>query len=76
MRTLFMAPLLAATLLITADLASAAPHGNKGTGSASAATNSNGIRSLDRDHGLERAADRRNVRSLSKKRSANARTKK
>ena len=76
MRTLFMAPLLAATFLIIPDLASAAAQGNKGAGSATSATNSNGIRSLDRDRGLERAADRRNVRSLTKKRVAKTHTKK
>ena len=74
MRTFLIAPMLAVALFITAGAATAANRGNSGNSSNSAfgrdaaAANSNGIRSLDRDRGLERAADRRNSRSLSGKR--------
>ena len=77
MRTFLIAPMLAVALFITAGAATAANRGNSGNGGNpghssvghdAAAANSNGIRSLDRDRGLERAADRRNSRSLSGKR--------
>ncbi|MBC7513685.1 MAG: hypothetical protein H7234_04530 [Herminiimonas sp.] len=80
MRTFLIAPVLAAALFATAGAANAADHGNHGgTGSGThsvAATNSNGIRSLDRDRGLERAAERRNSRSLTDKRSKKIHVKK
>lgn len=68
MRTSFIASMLAVALCITAGAATAANRGNSGVSHDAAAANSNGIRSLDRDHGLDRAADRRNSRSLSGKR--------
>ena len=74
MRTSLIAPMLAVALFITAGAATAANRGNSGhsgnssVGHDAAAANSNGIRSLDRDRGLERAADRRNSRSLTAKR--------
>ena len=71
MRTFLIAPMLAVALFITAGAATAANRGNSSNsafGRDAAAANSNGIRSLDRDRGLERAADRRNSRSLSGKR--------
>ena len=80
MRTFLIAPMLAVALFVTAGAATAANRGNSGNsgnsghssnsvvGHDAAAANSNGIRSLDRDRGLERAADRRNSRSLSGKR--------
>lgn len=69
MRTFLMAPVLAAALLLTTGAATAANQGNPGSNRGNAATTSNGVRSLDRDHGLERAADRRNARSLTNQRS-------
>lgn len=71
MRTFLIAPMLAAALFVTAGAATAANRGNSGNSSVghdAAAANSNGIRSLDRDRGLERASERRNSRSLSGKR--------
>ena len=56
--------------MFVADYASGAgnPHGPKGgmPASSQAAANSNGVRSIDRDRGLDRAAERRNVRSTVK----------
>lgn len=76
MRLFSMAPVFVAVLLVTAG-AAAANHGNHGGSSHSAAaTNSNGVRSLDRDRGLERAADRRSSHSLTNKRSKKARARK
>ena len=76
MRTLISAPMLAVVLLVTAGAATAGNGGNHGVGHDAAAVNSNGIRSLDRDRGLERAADRRSVRSLSGKRVTKVHSKK
>ena len=43
--------------------------GHSGHDGGQSAANSNGTRSLDRDKGLERAAERRNVHSTSKRHS-------
>lgn len=82
MRTLTSATMLAAVLLVTAGAATAGNggnNGNRGNGGIAhdaSVANSNGVRSLDRDRGLERAAERRNVRSLSGKRVTKAHSKK
>ena len=73
MRAFLMAPLLAAALLLATGTAAAANQGNHGGSRGNAAATSNGMRSLDRDHGLERAADRRNARSLTDRRSKKTR---
>ena len=64
----YIFPLLVVATMFVADYAFGAgnPHGPKGgmPSHSQAAANSNGVRSLDRDHGLARAAERRNVRSM------------
>ncbi len=75
MRTFLIAPFLAAVVLMATGTASAANQGNHGGSRGNTPANSNGIRSLDRDHGLERAADRRNTRSLTDRRSKKTRAK-
>lgn len=76
MRTFLTVPILAAALLVASGAALAAGHGNNAAGHGLAAINSNGIRSLDRDRGLERAAERRNSRSLTDRRVKKVRSKK
>ena len=46
-----------------ASKSASAPHGGTPANS-QAAANSNGVRSIDRDKGLDRAEDRRNANSL------------
>jgi hypothetical protein len=66
----YVFPLLVVATMFVADYAFGAgnPHGPKGgmPAKSHAVANSNGIRSLDRDRGLERAAERRNARSVVK----------
>ena len=68
--TKYIFPLLVVATMFVADSAFGAgnPQGPKGgmPTQSQAAANSNGIRSLDRERGLARAAERRNVRSLAK----------
>lgn len=73
MRTFLVAPILAAALLLATSTAIAANQGNHGGSRGNAPANSNGVRSLDRDHGLERAADRRNARSQTDRRAKKSR---
>lgn len=68
MHRFLIAPVLAAALFATAGMATAASHANNGGSHGTAVANSNGVRSLDRDRGLERAAERRNTPSLTTKR--------
>ena len=63
-------------MFITPGVATAGNHGNNGGSHGAAVANSNGIRSLDRDWGLERAAERRDGRSLSTKLVKKARARK
>ena len=67
----YVFPLLVIATMFVADHASAKgnPHGPSGgmPAKSQAAANSNGVRSLDRQRGLDRAAERRNVRSVVKK---------
>jgi len=64
---------LAKTAIVVIALASlgsssvAFAKGNSGTGSSHSLQNSNGKYALDRDKGLDRAADRRNEKSLKTK---------
>jgi len=64
----YLFPLAVIATMFVADYASGKgqPQGPRGgmPASSHAAANSNGIRSLDRDHGLDRAAERRNAHSL------------
>jgi hypothetical protein len=66
----YIFPLAVLATMFVADYASGAgnPHGPKGgmPASSHAAANSNGIRSIDRDRGLDRAAERRNLHSTVK----------
>ena len=66
----YVFPLAVLATMFVADYASGAgnPHGPKGgmPASSHAAANSNGVRSVDRDRGLDRAAERRNLRSTVK----------
>ena len=68
----YLFPLAVVATMFVADHAFGAgkPQGPKGgmPAGSHAAANSNGIRSLDRDRGLERAAERRNIHSVVKKR--------
>jgi hypothetical protein len=70
MMSKYIFPLLVVATMFVADYAFGAgnPHGPKGgmPAKSQAVANSNGVRSLDRDRGLERAAERRNVRSVAK----------
>ena len=54
-----------ATMFVADGYAAGNPHGPKGgmPANSQAVANSNGIRSMDRDRGLARAAERRNIRS-------------
>jgi hypothetical protein len=67
----YVFPLLVIATMFVADYASAAgnPHGPKSgamPANSRAVANSNGIRSPDRDRGLARAAERRNIHSVVK----------
>lgn len=68
----YLFPLVMVATMFVADYAFGAgnPHGPKGgmPAGSQAAANSNGVRSLDRDRGLARAAERRNIHSVVKKR--------
>ena len=74
--------LIAVVAIAAVTSASAAFAAGKGASSpkggmpakSQAAANSNGIRSADRDKGLERAAERRNANSLKKNRGRNTAT--
>jgi len=61
----YLFPLIMLATMFVADYASGAgnPHGPKGGMPAQnhALSNSNGVRSLDRERGLDRAAERRSV---------------
>jgi hypothetical protein len=59
-----------ATMFFAGNGFAANPHGPKGgmPSTSRAVVNSNGVRSADRDRGLDRAADRRNIRSTVKTR--------
>ncbi len=78
MRKLLFITLISITALSTASGAFAAGKGNGGgmSGHNAASGNSNGIHSTDRDRGLSRAAERRNVHSLNKKHVKKIRAKK
>jgi len=66
----YLFPLAVLATMFVADYASGAgnPHGPKGgmPATSHAAANSNGVRSIDRDRGLDRAAERRNLHSTVK----------
>ena len=68
----YLFPLAVIATMFVADNGYGAgnPHGPKGgmPSTSQAVVNSNGVRSLDRDRGLERAAERRNIRSTVKTR--------
>jgi hypothetical protein len=68
----YLFPLAVLATMFVADNGFAAgnPHGPKGgmPSNSQAVSNSNGVRSMDRDRGLDRAAERRNIRSTVKAR--------
>jgi hypothetical protein len=81
MKKILLATVLSIAALSTTTMALAAGKGASSAGngahlSTAATRNSNGANSLDRDKGLNRAADRRNASSLKTKRVNKARSKK
>ncbi len=68
MRNTLLMMLMSIALFSTADIALAKGVGQAGAmpTKSKAVTNSNGIRSTDRDKGQARAAERRNAKSLAK----------
>lgn len=70
MKKIIASTLLLAVFGLSSSFAVAKGGGGGGGGAGGrSAANSNGIRSVDRDKGLERAAERRNVHSTKKRHS-------